>query len=233
MNEKLKAAKISAAATIIAAICGLIVGILGALEAKKLLNNQNVVTVNVNGQEVSVSPDEYQNLYDHLKKEYDDLLQKYQSLNANVPDEDNDNITGNNAFVKKGDYIGDQIVAYYKNSYYKEFASTDGETFYMAGKKYMVGFTICAQNGAEAVYNLDGKYETLSGLVGTLDGIGENAVYCIYGDGVLLTTIEVIGAAIPKEFNVNVKNVKQLRIISTGDAIYYGGSVGFANVILK
>ena len=232
MNEKLKSAKISAAATIIAAICGLIVGVLGAFGATTVLNNQNVVTVNVNGQEVSVSPDEYQNLYDNLKKEYDDLLQKYQSVSDNVSHEDNSN-AGNSSVAKESDCIGDKILAYYSNSYYKEFALTDGETFSMAGKKYMVGFTICAQSDAEAVYNLDGKYETLSGLVGTLDGIGENAVYCIYGDGVLLNTIEVIGAAIPQEFNVNVKDVKQLRIISTGNAMHYGPNVGFANVILK
>ena len=41
----------------------------------------------------------------------------------------------------------------------------------------------------------------------------------------------MVGAALPKEFKIDVTNVKQLKIISSGKEFGYGEHVGFANVI--
>ena len=62
MNSKVKVALIAGACTIIASI-------VTAFGTASVIQNQNAVTVNINGETLSVTLDEYQKMYNALKKD--------------------------------------------------------------------------------------------------------------------------------------------------------------------
>jgi len=76
----------------------------------------------------------------------------------------------------------------YSDPYYEEYSPLDGKSFSMGNNQYDVGFTMCAQEGCKAIYNLEEKYQLLSGLVGNLDTVNKNAAYSVYSDDAILDT---------------------------------------------
>lgn len=228
MNSKIKVA-------LIAGACSIIASVVTAFGTASVIQNENAVTVNINGEKLSVTLDEYEKMYNALMKDYDVLASENQILKNEVSGADNKaNVTTR---VQAGKaYIGEQISAYYHNSlYYKEYSSLDTESFSMGKQPYTRGFTIGAsEEYGTAYYNLDGKYTSFSGLVGNLDNINQGAAYGVYGDDTLLATIEVTGAALPKAFNIDVTGVRQLKIVCGNKNTFISGfQVGFADVVLE
>lgn len=216
---------------VITGVFGLVAGIIGTYSVMNINNNQNVVTVNVNGEKMSVSLDEYEKMYNDLKKDYDALSSENKELitkkNASTTNQSSTNEPDN----EDNAYIGEQITAYYSTMYYKEYSSLDTESFSMGKHEYTRGFIIGAtEEYGTAYYNLDGKYTCFSGMAGNLDDVNQAATYGIYGDDKLLSTIEVKGAALPKEFNIDVTGVRQLKIICGNKDLFVSGyNVGFAD----
>ncbi len=227
---------------LIAGVCSLAVGVMGTLGVTKAVSNSNVVNVNINGEKIGVSPEEYQSVYNELKNKYDGISSENQNLKNEIEGLKAVRSTNSAGASSAGAasssaeaYIGEQIKAYYSGLYYREYSSLDGSGFYMGSQKYNRGFTIAGvESSGEAYFNLDGKYSSLSGLVGNLDDINYGTTFAVYGDDKLLSTLEIEGAALPKEFSIDVSGVRQLKIIATKkDMIPSGFKVGFANVLLK
>ena len=88
-----KEGKSEVKAAIIAGICTLLVGVLGTLAVTNITNNNSqAVSVYVNGNEVKVSPDEYQKMYDDLYQKYEQLA-AVQANSGNVVDDMQTNST--------------------------------------------------------------------------------------------------------------------------------------------
>jgi hypothetical protein len=103
----------------------------------------------------------------------------------------------------------------------------------MGGEAYSKGFEIGTYAyGGYASFNIGGKYTTLSGIAGNVDGVKCSVSYSVLGDGKFLGTIEINSGGLPTEFSFDVTGVSQLNFIATGKDNYAKG-VGFANVLLK
>ncbi|MCD7804378.1 MAG: protein kinase [Oscillospiraceae bacterium] len=123
-------------------------------------------------------------------------------------------------------YVGKDISPY-TSSYYKEY---DGSSsFYMGGVAYQYGFTAVPAY-TTAMFNLNGEYDYISGLAGSVDGYMKSATFNFVGDGRVLGTVEITGGELPKEFTIDVSGVNQLTIQRV-DGTNTSYSVGFANVV--
>ena len=99
--------------------------------------------------------------------------------------------------------------------------STKFHTFSMGGVKYNEGIMLNATNTmlmtkpANAFFNLDGKYNTISFIAGHISNsnVYENDQIEIYADGNLIKTIDVKCTLLPQEYIVDVKAVDTLSLI--------------------
>ncbi|MBR1443925.1 MAG: NPCBM/NEW2 domain-containing protein [Firmicutes bacterium] len=127
-------------------------------------------------------------------------------------------------------YLGQQVTAYKKDAMIKEGSAIMGGTNYL-NSLYMYGLRAGSNDIHEAYYNINGLYSSMNGMYGTID---ENTHDCdctvyIYGDDVLLKTLECKGGAMPKNFNVDITGVVQLKVQFRAEEIFYGclGDVTF------
>lgn len=128
-------------------------------------------------------------------------------------------------------YLGSDIKSYVSGLYYEEYSGMS--TFSLAGEAYSKGFTIGTYAyGGYASFNIGGKYTTLSGVAGNVDGVNYSVTYTVLGDGEPIGTIEVKGGGLPTEFSFDVTGIMQLNFIATGRENYAEG-VGFGNIVLK
>jgi hypothetical protein len=118
-------------------------------------------------------------------------------------------------------YLTDAAPAYQSSSMdrYKEYSEKSGsiKSFAVSGVKYVNGCTwedYSNQERGWSLYNLNGAYHTISGMIGHVDGTGMGSgTLNIFYDGVLTKTVEVSGAMIPQAINLDVSGVLQLRIV--------------------
>lgn len=110
-------------------------------------------------------------------------------------------------------------------------------SFKMTGKTYSHGFTIgnyqglYGTPGSYALFNLDGKYQTLSVDIGHVDGEGTgDASFEIYLDGDLTQVIEVGYEDMVSHFDISLNHALQLKIVKS-DSNW--GYYGFANAVLS
>ena len=103
---------------------------------------------------------------------------------------------------------------------FETYPSTGGKSVTMGGTNYKNALMF---NGIQYTtqyvsYNLGGKYSTLGGIVGIVDGTlgnggnlqGDQAL-SIYGDGVLLKTIDLPLTGLPSSFSISVSGVSELK----------------------
>lgn len=107
-----------------------------------------------------------------------------------------------------GQYLMEVCPPYEKDSIYTD-------SFYMAGKKYSNGFYARRYNYGKAYFNLNGKYEELTCIIGHVDGWSdyEKVVY-FYVDGKLVKEVEIMEGAMPKEVVVPLNYGLQLKILT-------------------
>lgn len=86
-------------------------------------------------------------------------------------------------------------------------------TVTMSGKKY----ANCMRTYGYAIFNLDGKYDTLSFVVGHIDGrdMDKNQQYNIYLDGELAFSIDLDPEAMPKRYEIDLDGAIQMKIEGT------------------
>ena len=146
-------------------------------------------------------------------------------------------LPGNSALLALQDKVKRQTPTYlldahsaYSSSEYTPYVN--GELMYMGGKSYTNGFILSEYNQGNAVFNIDGLYDTLRFTVGHVDNTDKNAATIkIYCDGVMKKEIEMNAEDLPRKVTLDVTGVRQLKFeIKIG---YLGGSYGFANVTVK
>ena len=103
----------------------------------------------------------------------------------------------------------------------------------MGGVKYYNSISI--RTNGYGLYNLNGKYSSLSGQIGALDGHGSIKTVQFFCDGILRKEIEVQSGALPVDFTIDLTGVLQMKI-----AGYYGPTnlptyayAGIANPIIQ
>ncbi len=134
--------------------------------------------------------------------------------------------------VGKSTYLGYDILPYRTIGKYTVYK--DNEYVSMSGDKYYKAYRF--QDHTRALYNIQGKYSNLSGIVGIPDD--SNASHwgfprsiTVYGDNNILETFkfEQFGD-IPKEFSIDITGVNQLEL---GFRSYSSNNdLAFADVII-
>ena len=100
--------------------------------------------------------------------------------------------------------------------------STKFSTFSMGGVKYNEGLIMRSTNSllqtspANASFNLDGKYNTISFVTGHISNsnVYENDQIEVYADGVLIKTIDMKFHMLPQEHIVNVTGCRHLEFVA-------------------
>ena len=126
-----------------------------------------------------------------------------------------------------GNYLVDVLKPYYIHNC-DEYTNYS-DAIKMGGKPYYKGYEL--SDYGELLFNLEGKYKSISGIVGVRDMFwGDYAETIeIYGDDNLITKIDVYPGELPKTFSISVENVLKLRIkLSTNHNF-----AGLANIIIK
>ena len=118
----------------------------------------------------------------------------------------------------------------------EEYKLSENKHFVMSGKKYTNGYTLYLWNPyqtAEALYNLDGKYNSVSFTVGHIDNTTRaNAKLNIYLDGIIAYEKELKYDDIAQKVTVPLNGALQMKIELTSNEpgntydIYYGISEG-------
>lgn len=115
----------------------------------------------------------------------------------------------------------------------KAFYSED--PFDMAGVTYRDGFSLIGDNSMfskeqYAIFNLDGKYTLITGIIGHVDGSQMMDIDVdIILDGKKYDTYTVTARSLPQPFEINVQNVKQIII----DTHCFEVEIGFAELKIK
>lgn len=118
----------------------------------------------------------------------------------------------------------------YQSENYEECAN--GRTFFMSGEERTNG--LIWDSGGYAFFNLDGQYGTLSFDVGHIDGTGmADCTFKIYADGELVMSKTVAPDSFPEHIEVNISNVRQLRIEVSCGFYNYRSQIGMADMIIE
>ncbi len=120
----------------------------------------------------------------------------------------------------------------YQYSYGDEYRLANNEYFTMSGKKYTNGFILEEFHGGpagEALFNLDGKYDSLSFTVGHIDGERNvNAELNIYLDGLIAYTTDLKYDDVAKRITVPLDGANQMKIELASLSRSYNGFYGFS-----
>ena len=103
---------------------------------------------------------------------------------------------------------------YETNGYEERLA---GEFMKMGGTEYSDGFILGPNyQTSYAIFNLNGQYTEMSGMIGHVDGSGNSSeAVTIFADGAHVKTIEIDYKALPQDFSIDVTGVRQLIVERT------------------
>lgn len=97
----------------------------------------------------------------------------------------------------------------------KTYLQIDGQSFMMAGKMYSNGVTL-NYDKAYGLFNLDGKYQTLSFILGHVDKTNmKSSVISFFVDGQEIKSIEVLPEDMPYNVTIPLNGGSQLKILQT------------------
>ena len=128
------------------------------------------------------------------------------------------------------------VCAPYQYKECKEYRLTDNKYFTMSGKKYTNGYTMYLWNPsrtAEALYNLDGRFNSVSFTVGHVDDTTRaSAKLNVYLDGIIEYTKDLKYDDLAQKVTIPLDGALQMKIelvseepLNTYD-LYYGISEG-------
>jgi len=126
------------------------------------------------------------------------------------------------------DYLGQEVKVYEKSPNFHEYPAEG--SFKMAGITYVRGI-MGTSNGSVGygLYNLNGSYTRMTGLFGQSDNSmqysGDTPTVIFYGDGKIIQTISCNPGDMPKNFEVNLTGVLQLKIEFRAAGFYGLGDV--------
>lgn len=127
-------------------------------------------------------------------------------------------------------YLVNVCPPYQESGYYHESFKMDGVLYPANG--FHLGGTYWGGNGPYALFNLNGKYASMTATVGHLDGWADgNSRIFIYLDGVLSQTIELDKECLAKQITIPLNGALQLKIDAPLKDVG-NNMVGFANAVL-
>lgn len=98
-------------------------------------------------------------------------------------------------------------------------------TFMLAGEKYANGFTLGGYSNVYALFNLNGRYDTLSFDIGHIDGEDmTEAALDIYLDGDLMFSLDLEPEMMVEHYEIPLDGAIQMKVVSgngNGDLAYY------------
>lgn len=128
-------------------------------------------------------------------------------------------------------YLMDVCPPYQKYCVY-DYYSNNQRSFSMAGIEYNNGFH-CYNNGGYIYFNLNGKYNLLSAIIGPLDGSQENinGTISFEVDGITVASYNFSGGDLPGNINVPLNGGDQLivRIAVDNSSM----KIGVGNISVK
>lgn len=209
MSEKIRSVIIAGAFSIVAAaITGYFSYHAGINSVSVETSNNNHIVISINGETVSVKPEEYQNMYEEniaLKRENDQLKEVKDMLD---------------------------VARAYQSFHYKEYSqrSSKAVSFSIAGKQYYNGMVWSAWNTGYSLYSLEGKYVEVTGMLGHIDESdkGETSLQ-IYFDGELHEEVPLSSEMVAQPFSIDVTGVNQLKLM----VLHSRGSYGYADVKIR
>ena len=116
--------------------------------------------------------------------------------------------TQNKLFVGKGSdgVMMSDILTPYNRGTDINYEMTMGDISYEKGYKFLV------EPPESYNFNLQGKYSTISGLIGFEDYKSVNTLVDFYGDDKLLKTLTLLEGDLPQDVILNVKGIKKFEI---------------------
>lgn len=124
-------------------------------------------------------------------------------------------------------YMTDIMDAFTSDDYTK-YSTENGKSFTMGGTKYTNGFVL-AWSKAEAVFNLNGKYRSITLDMGHIDGSNNvDQTVQIFVDDRLVDEYEVGYDDIPRTITIPVNYGLKVKFYIEGNA-----KVGFGNIVLQ
>ncbi len=121
----------------------------------------------------------------------------------------------------------------------EEYTLKENKYFTMSGQKYTNGFVLTPSDWdddkAEALFNLNGKYSSVTFTAGHVDDSGDHdAVLNVYLDGIIAYSTELQYDDVAKPITVPLKNALQMKIeivgkdlnVNTSSRVSYGFSQG-------
>ena len=127
----------------------------------------------------------------------------------------------------------------YQYTHGEEYSLSENKYFTMSGQKYTNGFVLEPNDWydekAEALFNLNGQYSSVTFTAGHVDGSGDrNATLNVYLDGIIAYTTELKYDDVAKPITVPLNNALQMKIEVVGidlnvniqSSVSYGFSEG-------
>jgi cell division protein FtsB len=140
-------------------------------------------------------------------------------------------------------YLGEGTNGVYMSDVFEEPYHQTGSSYTnedwalkTGGNKYSKGYAFYVANDNESnVYdfNLQGKYSSISGMLGLQDGGQIPGHIAFYGDGKLIKEYNFNAGDLPINMSISVKGVKKLEIKTDSKAVWYDNYFVLANMKLK
>lgn len=121
----------------------------------------------------------------------------------------------------------------YRTQQCAEYTLTNGKSFSMSGKKYTNGFDISNNwgSGGYAIFNLDGKYDSITLELGPVDGqTGNDSEVNFFVDDKLVKSYTVNQQDLSKKVTIPLNGGMQLKIEKL---THYGVTTGFGNITVE
>lgn len=121
---------------------------------------------------------------------------------------------------------------YEKSEPCRVYTGEQAETFRMAGDPYSNGI-VFADREDFALFNLGGRYDTLTFVCGHIDGEAmDAATISIFLDGELIRQIEMTGESMPQAVTIPLDHARQLKI-GVGSAEHSNAAYGLAELVVE
>ena len=102
----------------------------------------------------------------------------------------------------------------------------------MGGKGYTNGFTLHCCTSSFAVFNLKGKYSSITFTFGPVDNRNYSNTLELYSDDELIQSYNIDANDLPKTVTINTKNANKFEFRIKNNVAYFS-YFGFANIKLN
>ena len=195
-------------------------------------SNNNFMTINLDGERVVVTAEKYEDLIrenESMSKEIESLESEIQ--NVNKKDEDDADVETNAALSQGATKLKDLVQVDAQNC---EFIEPFTDSY---GNQYETGYQFDASDDAYAVYGLQGKYSSFSGMVVCSNETGSGAIMSmmIYKDDELIDTItDITKQTETRQIGpYDISDARRLTIKTSNSGAYSYGQCYLVNAVVE